>query len=34
MKKTGLYKILAISDSVTCNKYGTKIQNAFNHCKR
>ena len=32
-EKTGLYQIRAISDSVTCNKYGTEIQNAFNSVK-
>ena len=32
-EKTGLYQIRAISDSVTCNKYGTEIQNAFNNVK-
>ena len=32
-EKTGLYQIRAISDSVTCNKYGTEIQNAFNTVK-
>lgn len=32
-EKTGLYQIRAISDSVTCNKYGTEIQNAFNSLK-
>ena len=31
--KTGLYQIRAISDSVTCNKYGTELQNAFNNVK-
>ena len=28
-EKTGLYQIRAVSDSVTCNKYGTEIQNEF-----
>ena len=32
-EKTGLYQIRAISDSMTCNKYGTEIQNAFNSVK-
>lgn len=32
-EKTGLYQIRAISDSVTCNKYGAEIQNAFNSVK-
>ena len=32
-EKTGLYQIRAVSDSVTCNKYGTEIQNAFNTVK-
>ena len=32
-EKTGLYQIRAISDSVTCNKYGTEIQNSFNSVK-
>lgn len=32
-EKTGLYQIRAISDSVTCNDYGTEIQNAFNTVK-
>ena len=32
-EKTGLYQIRAISDSMTCNKYGTEIQNAFNTVK-
>lgn len=32
-EKVGLYQIRAISDSVTCNKYGTEIQNAFNSVK-
>ena len=32
-QKVGLYQIRAISDSVTCNKYGTEIQNAFNSVK-
>lgn len=32
-EKTGLYQIRAISDSVTCNNYGTEIQNAFNSIK-
>ena len=32
-EKTGLYQIRAISDSVTCNDYGTEIQNAFNSVK-
>ena len=27
-EKTGLYQIRAISDSMTCNDYGTEIQNA------
>ena len=27
-ENTGLYKLLAISDSMTCNDYGTEIQNA------
>jgi len=29
----GLYQIWAISDSITCNKYGTELQNAFNNVK-
>lgn len=29
----GLYQIRAISDSITCNKYGTELQNAFNNVK-
>ena len=32
-EKTGLYQIRAISDSVTCNDYGTEIQNEFNNVK-
>ena len=32
-EKTGLYQIRAISDSMTCNDYGTEIQNAFNSVK-
>ena len=32
-ENTGLYQIRAISDSVTCNDYGTEIQNAFNTVK-
>ena len=32
-EKTGLYQIRAISDSVTCNNYGTEIQNSFNSIK-
>lgn len=32
-EKTGLYQIRAISDSVTCNKYGKEIQKAFNSVK-
>jgi len=32
-EKTGLYQIRAISDSMTCNAYGTEIQNAFNSVK-
>lgn len=32
-EKTGLYQIRAISDSVTCNDYGTEIQNTFNSVK-
>ena len=32
-EKTGLYQIQAISDSMTCNDYGTEIQNAFNSVK-
>lgn len=31
--KTGLYQIRAVSDSITCNKYGTEIQNAFDNVK-
>ena len=32
-EKVGLYQIRAISESVTCNKYGTEIQNSFNSVK-
>lgn len=32
-EKVGLYQIRAISDSVTCNRYGAEIQNAFNSVK-
>ena len=32
-EKTGLYQIRAISESVTCNDYGTEIQNEFNNVK-
>ena len=32
-EKTGLYQIRAISDSISCNKYGTEIQNAFTSVK-
>ena len=32
-EKTGLYQIRAISDSMSCNDYGTEIQNAFNSVK-
>ena len=32
-EKTGLYQIRVISDSVTCNNYGTEIQNSFNSIK-
>lgn len=32
-ESTGLYQIRAISDPITCNKYGTEIQNAFNSVK-
>ncbi len=32
-EKTELYQIRAISDSMTCNAYGTEIQNAFNSVK-
>lgn len=32
-KTTGLYQIRAFSKSITCNKYGTEIQNAFNNVK-
>lgn len=32
-EKNGLYQIRAVSDSVTCNDYGTEIQNAFNNVK-
>ena len=32
-EKTGLYQIRAISESVTCNDYGTEIQNEFNGVK-
>lgn len=31
--KTGLYQIRAFSDYITCNNYGTEIQNAFNIVK-
>ncbi len=31
--KIGLYQIRAVSDTITCNKYGTEIQNAFNNVK-
>ena len=31
--KTGLYQIRAISDSMTCNDYGTEIKNAFDSVK-
>lgn len=32
-EKTGLYQIRAISDSISCNKYGTEIKNAFTSIK-
>ena len=32
-EKNGLYQIRAISDSMTCNDYGTEIQSAFNTVK-
>ncbi len=32
-EKTGLYQIRAISDSISCNKYGTEIKNAFTSVK-
>lgn len=32
-EKVGLYQIRAVSDSVTCNNYGTEIQNTFNSVK-
>lgn len=32
-ESTGLYQIRAVSDSVTCNDYGTEIKNAFNTVK-
>ena len=31
--KTGLYQIRAVSDYITCNQYGTELQNAFNSLK-
>lgn len=32
-ENVGLYQIRAISDFITCNKYGTELQNAFNNVK-
>ena len=32
-EKEGLYQIKAISDTITCNKYGTEVQNTFHSIK-
>ena len=32
-ENVGLYQIRALSDFITCNRYGTELQNAFNNVK-